>query len=70
MHATIAVPGNASTVTASPGNMVPAGGSALAGHDSHLLGRVEGFQLVYPFTLPSPLTKLRLAQHAAPLRCP
>ena len=35
---------------------------ALTGQDSHLLGRVEGFQHVCPFTWPSPFTKLRLAQ--------
>ena len=34
----------------------------LTGQVSHRLGRVEGFQLVCPFTSPSPLTKLRLAQ--------
>ena len=35
---------------------------ALAGQGSHLLGRVEGFQPVSPFTWPSPFTKLCLAQ--------
>ena len=34
----------------------------LAGRDSHPLGRVEDFRRVFPFTSPSLLTKLRLAQ--------
>ena len=34
----------------------------LTGQDSHLLGHIEGFRHVFPFTCPSPFTKLCLAQ--------